>query len=517
MADTGTGPITTSGTSTPQDELIKKLLDSVVGPTANSILDVSSTATKEGTANTTATKTGTETGTTTKAGGTGGAQQLALDQQINELKAQLGDNSQYVDLVHGLMTNAATAFNPTNMASRRAGAYDSTALEQLRNDAMSKATAGAADAILQDKRAKLAQLDELVTQSAKINATETSSTSNTSSTSATSSTTENDKAVTEANRIGKNAANIAKAGSAALIAKQLLSSDAGKKLTGEGLSALKKLFDVSGTSTGLPANWFEDLSSVVADPSAVVSEYTDTIKNIFGDVNETGLPDGWFDDAAADVFGSGEEAASALTELNLLPSDFGLDPTAGAFAALTSAMDGEWGWSDTGKVAGSAIGSFFGGPIGGAIGGTIGSAIGEPVGDLIEGVGGRASDALESTGLGFVEDIFDGCFITTACMKALRSAFDDNCEELTAMRDLRDQYVAQLPNGRSIINDYYSVAPKIVAAINLRPDAANIWHELYYRYIAEAVNDVQHCKMKKAYVLYLSMVARAKQLAGLGD
>lgn len=512
-ATAGTGPIST-GASTPMDKLLEQLVNSTIAPTINSLLDVTGTTTKNSTESSTGTKTSTETGTGTKTSATSAAAQTLLDQQIASLQASLTDNNQYGQLIGNIMNEAAKGFNPTNAVSRRSGAYNSTTLDQLRNDAAAKATSQASEAVLADKRAKLAQLVELIGQNVNANKTESTSTSQAGTTNATQSNTGSEKATVEANRIGSGAADVAKVGAAALMAKSLLGTDAGKTMTEKGVGLLKKLLDASGDSTGLPANWFDDLSSVVADPSAISSSYDDVIKGIFGDVTETGLPEGWFDEAGSELFASSGDFTNFLNSSGVSASQLG--GWSGPLAALTNAADGQWGWKDTGSTAGAAIGSIFG-PLGSAAGSAIGGAIGEPIGDIVEGAGGIVSDVVDSVG-GFIDDLFGGgCFITTACMKAMQKTFDDKCHELEALRDLRDNYIQHLPVGKEIIEAYYLFAPEIVKRIESFDNAAEIWAGLYETFISTCVRYVDEGQYKKAYLTYLHMIQYVQLTTGVGE
>ena len=180
-AGTGTIP---QQSKTPGDIFMEQLLTSVVAPTANSMLDISATTTGTGTAATTGTKNETDTQTGTKTSSTTSAAQALIDQQISQIQGQLsGNNQQYSDMLGNILNQAAQTFNPTNAPSRRSGAYNSTTLDQLRNDAQAKATAAGAGAILEDKRAKLASLVSLIEQNATLNKTEAvSATGNTTGT-----------------------------------------------------------------------------------------------------------------------------------------------------------------------------------------------------------------------------------------------------------------------------------------------------------------------------------------------
>jgi hypothetical protein len=471
----GTGPITQT-TKTPGDILMEQLLTSVTGPAVNSLLDISATASK--------------TGTETKNSSTSTSAQASIDQQIAALEASLASgNTQYQDLINNIMTNAAQEFNPTQAHSRQSGAYNSTTLEMLSNDAKAKATAKSAEVVLADKKAKQLALVDLI----KANAT----------TNATGKVTYDTETEAQANRIGGGAGTTAAIGGAALLAQQLLGTTAGKDLTSTGINALKKIFDLSGTSTGLPANWFDDLSGAVG---------TESVDDILAALGAQEASQQAMEDAMLNVFGSGDAASSWLSSSgvtsSLLNSGSAL---AGGFSALTNLADGKWGWKDTGSTAGAAIGTVFGGPIGGAIGSTIGGAIGGPVGDIVEGVGGFVgdvgSDILEGA-FGWVDD---GCFITTAVMKAQLDEFSDNCRELTMLRRVRDEYIAHLPNGPEMLAAYREFAPVYVEQISKRPDAETVWKLLYAEYILEAVKHAEAGHFRKAYLVYLLMLESVQQ------
>ncbi len=71
-----------------------------------------------------------------------------------------------------------------------------------------------------------------------------------------------------------------------------------------------------------------------------------------------------------------------------------------------------------------------------------------------------------------------GCFITTAACGAVGLA--DSCWELRTLRWFRDRQLASLPGGLVEIENYYRIAPKIVATIAHQPDAVIIFLRLYW-------------------------------------
>lgn len=496
----GTGPITQT-TKTPGDILMEQLLTSVTGPAVNSLLDISATSSK--------------TGTETKDSSTSTAAQAKIDQQIAALEASLASgNTQYQDLINNIMTNAAQEFNPTQAHSRQSGAYNSTTLEMLSNDAKAKATAKSAEVVLADKKAKQLALVDLI----KANAT----------TNATGKVTYDTETEAQANRIGGGAGTTAAIGGAALLAQQLLGTNAGKDLTSTGVKALKKIFDLSGNSTGLPDNWFDDLSGAVG---------TESVDDILAALGTQEASQQAMEDAMLKVFGSGDAASNWLSSSGVTTDLLSSGATsASGFAALANAADGKWGWSDTGSTIGAAIGTTIGGPFGGAIGSTLGSIGGEYIGDAVES--GAAFLNMATSGLGDVWDsagdivggalkgigdvgsdiwegafgwIDDGCFITTAVMKAQLEEFTDNCRELTMLRRVRDEYIAHLPNGPEMLAAYREFAPVYVERISKRPDAETVWNLLYDEYILEAVKHAEAGHFRKAYLVYLLMLESVQQ------
>lgn len=99
----------------------------------------------------------------------------------------------------------------------------------------------------------------------------------------------------------------------------------------------------------------------------------------------------------------------------------------------------------------------------------------------------------------------EGCFITTACMVAM--GLPDDCDELNSLRAFRDGYVAGLPFGPALIQDYYELAPGLVAQIESRPDAAKVLSQLYQE-ISQAVQFIKTGQPEAALNCYMANVAR---------
>lgn len=102
-----------------------------------------------------------------------------------------------------------------------------------------------------------------------------------------------------------------------------------------------------------------------------------------------------------------------------------------------------------------------------------------------------------------------GCFITTAVCDSFGKP--DDCEELTTFRKFRDGWLANQPDGKSLIAEYYSIAPRIVNKINLLADAAQIYKSIWQSYLEPCLNFIKRgdniaCKNK-----YIDMVRELKK------
>jgi hypothetical protein len=100
------------------------------------------------------------------------------------------------------------------------------------------------------------------------------------------------------------------------------------------------------------------------------------------------------------------------------------------------------------------------------------------------------------------------CFITTACTAAM--GLPDDCAELTVLRQFRDAYVRQLPNGGKIIDEYYRIAPAIVRKINDRPDHQEVFSALFHQ-VEKAVRLIRKRRYADAVAHYAAVVKRLKK------
>lgn len=72
-----------------------------------------------------------------------------------------------------------------------------------------------------------------------------------------------------------------------------------------------------------------------------------------------------------------------------------------------------------------------------------------------------------------------GCFLTTACCEYMN--LPDDCDELQAMRNFRDNYLSKTNEGKKIIEFYYHRAPGIVNRIENSISKEKILNYIYHQ------------------------------------
>ena len=113
------------------------------------------------------------------------------------------------------------------------------------------------------------------------------------------------------------------------------------------------------------------------------------------------------------------------------------------------------------------------------------------------------------TGKGNIVDTTDGdkettdvsCYLTTACMRHKCENFDDNCEELTILRNFRDEFVS-----KEDIEHYYKTAPIIVGAINNMENNNAVYDYIYKNVVSACVESIKNGNYQFAYDRYKSSI-----------
>lgn len=96
------------------------------------------------------------------------------------------------------------------------------------------------------------------------------------------------------------------------------------------------------------------------------------------------------------------------------------------------------------------------------------------------------------------------CYITTAVCESRHKS--DDCYELSLLRDFRDDYLLQTPEGEEMVHEYYDVAPSIVKHIEKRSDAAQIYEGIWQQYLSPCIRLIETDHKKECVDLYRNMV-----------
>ena len=104
----------------------------------------------------------------------------------------------------------------------------------------------------------------------------------------------------------------------------------------------------------------------------------------------------------------------------------------------------------------------------------------------------------------------NNCFVTTAVCGSFGKP--DDCYELTTFRKFRDGWLAAQADGKSLIAEYYEIAPRIVSNINRLANAAQIYKKIWQEYLVPCLNFIRNgdnlaCKNK-----YIEMVRELKKI-----
>jgi len=101
----------------------------------------------------------------------------------------------------------------------------------------------------------------------------------------------------------------------------------------------------------------------------------------------------------------------------------------------------------------------------------------------------------------------NGCFLTTACIEA--AGLSDDCQELTVLRQFRDNILKQNQIGRNLIKQYYREAPSLVMKIKNSPDNITLLNSIL-RDVRKTVSLIEASEHKLAIETYLGLFNRIK-------
>jgi hypothetical protein len=87
----------------------------------------------------------------------------------------------------------------------------------------------------------------------------------------------------------------------------------------------------------------------------------------------------------------------------------------------------------------------------------------------------------------------------------------DDCRELMSLRSFRDNWLENQPGGKTEIQEYYSLAPRIIAAINAQENAGEIYSGICEKYIVPCVGLIDRGENGACHALYKSMIESLRQ------
>ena len=113
------------------------------------------------------------------------------------------------------------------------------------------------------------------------------------------------------------------------------------------------------------------------------------------------------------------------------------------------------------------------------------------------------------------EGIRDGCtrgmfcYSTTAVCRSLDKP--DDCYELTALRQYRDEYLLSFESGKSLVEEYYNIAPTIVKRINRQKNAGEVYRGIWDRYLSPCIRLIEEDKKEECREVYSQMVRKLEK------
>lgn len=94
----------------------------------------------------------------------------------------------------------------------------------------------------------------------------------------------------------------------------------------------------------------------------------------------------------------------------------------------------------------------------------------------------------------------EGCFLTSACVDAL--GMEDDCYELTMLRNFRDGWLTAQDSGKSDISRYYELAPQVVESINKLANSKEIYSDIYKKLVKPCVKMIEEKRMNDTWNHY---------------
>ncbi|MBR1759137.1 MAG: hypothetical protein IJ744_10505 [Lachnospiraceae bacterium] len=102
------------------------------------------------------------------------------------------------------------------------------------------------------------------------------------------------------------------------------------------------------------------------------------------------------------------------------------------------------------------------------------------------------------------------CYITTAVCDTFGKP--DNCYELMRFRQFRDDYLLLQPEGEALVAEYYDLAPRIVASIDLQPDRDKIYADIWEQYLSPCLSMIEEKQLAQCEEHYIKMVRTLEEI-----
>lgn len=109
----------------------------------------------------------------------------------------------------------------------------------------------------------------------------------------------------------------------------------------------------------------------------------------------------------------------------------------------------------------------------------------------------------------FRKDEDSGCFVTTAVCGSFGKP--DNCYELETFRAFRDNWLKKQTDGAALIDEYYDVAPRIVAVIDKLNNAKAVYADVWETYLRPCLKMIEAKDYQGCKETYTAMVNALKK------
>lgn len=96
------------------------------------------------------------------------------------------------------------------------------------------------------------------------------------------------------------------------------------------------------------------------------------------------------------------------------------------------------------------------------------------------------------------------CYITTAVCEMQNKP--DDCYELAMFREFRDGYLSNEDDGKALIEEYYELAPRILAAIELREEKQKIYEDIWKNHLSVCLDNLEKGQDELCKINYKRMV-----------